>query len=408
MFTFILQLIDLAKVHHVGLFLVFFILVWIVFAVKIAVMLLRKPLQNVLAFDKFAGTISVIIPVTDEPYGVWKDTLTLLKDSLHLLNVSEVIVVANGHNGKENIKLAEKFGFTVVRLPEASKRMAVAEGVKLVTSDVTVILDSDTHVLVDSIQQLVRVFNDKTVGGATPHHIIKDRESNYVRRVCDWLEDIRFNEVVKGQSSYGAVSCLPGRLLAIKTSKLKEYADGLVNQRFLGRDCISGDDRYLTSELLQDGLKTVYVPQSIVYTEAPDTLKKFSQQRLRWSRTSFRETLRSLSWTFNYPFTAFTVVANVVMRWFFFVVIVLALGEWFGLIERPHALDLPLWFILVLTAFGWLVSGLLRQLRHIIKYPQDLVYLPVFLFVTTFVLTPIEWFGNVTIRESNWMTRRVK
>ena len=166
------------------------------------------------------------------------------------------------------------------------------------------------------MRTLLQAFEDKRVGGATPRHVIDmwfaeniSSKRNIWRRIADWLEDIRFEEVLKGQN--GAVGCLPGRLLAIRTKLLHKYIDGLVGQRFLGKPCISGDDRYLTSRLLEDGFKTVYVEDSMVITQAPDTLKGFVQQRLRWSRTSLRETILSLNWIFRYPYLALTTLANV-------------------------------------------------------------------------------------------------
>jgi len=151
----------------------------------------------------------------------------------------------------------------------------------------------------------------------------------------------------------------------------------------------------------------LYIPEALVLTEAPDTLRQFIQQRLRWSRTSFRETVRSLGWIFHYPFTALTTLSNVVLRWVFFIVLLTAILSWMGVIERTHAADLP-WFVIVIgTVLGFLVSAWLRQLRHILKNPVDVRYFLHFVFVTTFILTPLEWFGNISVRESHWMTRKL-
>lgn len=409
MFTFIIQFIDLAKAHEIGLFFVFFSASWAVFALKILVMIRRKPLQGINTGGRdFTGNVSVVIPIVDEPVDVWSATLMDLKAALALVDVAEVIVVANGSNAKENVRIAKKMGFKVVREPVASKRRAIWRGAMMATGDVTIILDSDTKVERESIKRLIRVFNDPEVGGATPRHVIWGRHANIMRRISNWLEDIRFEEVVSGQSSFGSVACLPGRMLAIRTGILRSFCPALVHQRFMGAECISGDDRFLTSEILRIGMKTVFVPDAVVYTEAPDTLRVFIQQRLRWSRTSFRESIRALRWTRFYMWMSFTTYSTIILRWFFFVVAVTAVLAWMGVIERHHAVNLPLWVIVVGTVAGFFVSGLLRQLRHLFKNPEDLKYLPAFLFVTTFILTPVEWWGNITMRESHWMTRNTK
>lgn len=373
--------------------------------------LTRNPLQKVkLGSRDYASKVSIsaILPVTDEPLEVWEQVLLGLKKSI-FGNNNQILIVANGVNGVKNIELAKQMGFQVERIGEASKRDAVLVGSQLIKkSDITLILDSDTVVTPEAVRELVRVFNDPSVGGATPRHIIKDSDSNIYRKVSNWLEFIRFEEVLRGQSSFGTVSCLPGRLLAIRTHLLKSYVKDLTEQRFLGAKCISGDDRYLTSRLLEDGYKTVYNPEAIVLTEAPGTFKGFVLQRLRWSRTSFRETIRSLKWTFKYPYLSFTVLSNPIMRWFFFVVAVTAVLAWFGVLDRDHAVDLPLWFVLLGSLIGFFISGFFRQLLYLMEHPEDIRHLPSFLFMTLFVLTPVEWYGNLTVRESSWMTRRVK
>lgn len=407
MFTAFIQIIDLLQLHQVGLFLVFFVTSWSIYIAKL-VKANRTPTPPVdpdINPKNVRHSVSVIVPVVDEPLDVWQSTLEGLQAALKGIK-NEVIIVANGGNGKKEAALAEGMGFDVIRLQQAGKRLAIHEGAKKAQYEVVIILDSDTFVSPDSIKILLQAFDDKTVGGATPKHLInRSNTDNWMRAVSDWLEDIRFEEVLKGQN--GAVGCLPGRMLAVRTELLKKITPNLMTQTFLGKPCISGDDRYLTSWLLEWGWKTVYIPEAVVLTEAPDTLKQFIHQRLRWSRTSFRETIRSLPWIFNYPFTALTTLSNVILRWTFFVVIVTAVLSWVGIIERTHVADLP-WFVIVIgTVLGFLVSAWLRQLRHILKNPLDVKYFLQFIFVTTFILTPLEWFGNISVRESHWMTRKL-
>lgn len=409
MYTFVIQLIDLLVRGEVGLFFVFFVVTWSLYITKL-VKASKAPKYTSLIYRELKDypTITAIVPVVDEPMHVWEHTLSNLKDSLHGLK-AQVLIVANGGNGKKEGDYAKKLGFDVIHIEEASKRKAIAAASAISNGEITIILDSDTITTRDAIRRLLSVFNYSRVGGATPRHVIDmwyAGKDNLMRRIADWLEDIRFEEVLRGQN--GAVGCLPGRLLAIRTKLLNKYIDGLVGQRFLGKKCISGDDRYLTSRLLEDGWETVYVEDSMVITQAPDTLKGFIQQRLRWSRTSLRETILSLNWIFNYPYLALTTLSNVIMRWFFFIVVVTAILAWVGIIDRPHVVNLPFWTVVIGTIVGYILSGFFRHIRHLWYKPQDIVVLPAFLFITTFILTPVEWFGNLTLIESGWMTRRTK
>lgn len=410
MFTFILQLLDLVYLHQVGLFLVFFICSWSIYLIKIL-----KARNNGLDFpylndDSSINKVSVVIPVVDENLDVWKKVLSQVSlassyENMTYHTVMELIVVPNGSNAIEETKIAKEMGFKIIRVKEAGKRNALYEVSKVIDSDITVILDSDTILNKYSISDLMGVFKDAIIGGATPRHKISNRGANIWRIVSDWLEDIRFNEVLKGQNM--AVSCLPGRMLAVRTHLFKECMKSMIKQTFLGSRCISGDDRYLTSWLLKRGFRCVYVEGTEVETEAPDTLSQFVKQRLRWSRTSLRETLRSLSWLHNYPYTAFTVLTTIIMRWFFFIIVVNFVLFLLGITKQQHYIDLPLVTVITGSIIGFVMSGFLRQLRHLWNYPRDIIYLIPFLLITTFILTPVEWFGNLTLRESGWMTRKV-
>lgn len=411
MFTAYIQALDVIYLHQIGLFLIFTSISWTVHLLKInRSKNYEKQYKNILyaagsSFNTYPKT-TIIIPVVDENEFIWNTTLTKIKEAIKGLD-SEVLVIANGKSSEQNAKDAIKHGFKVIRLQQASKRLAIQEGYNQSREDseIIIILDSDTFVEATSIVYLLQPFVDKNVMGATPRQHIYYPQ-NIWQIVSNWLEDIRFSEILSGQKD--RVSCLPGRLLAIRASFLGKHIYGLTHQTFLGSNCISGDDRYLTSRILEEGYKAVYVPTSVVHTDAPKSLTAFVKQRLRWSRTSFRETLLSLNWIFKYPYTAFSVLSTIVLRWFFFIVILTFLLKILTNNMDAHFANLSIEYMILGTLFGFIFSGMLRQLRHIKNNIRDIKYLIPFLFITTFILTPIEWFGNLTVKESGWMTRKTK
>lgn len=409
MFTFIVQVIDFFAYGTIGLFLSFFIASWSVHIIKlIKARFYKTRVKRVLDTTEIKKGVGVILPVVDEDPLTFEEVLTSLIGALKGYR-HKIVVIANGGNSHKNAQQAREFNLEVRTLADSSKRKAVYEGAQLLKDyPYIVILDSDTIVNNDSIIATLAEFSDERVYGVTPRHEVFG--DSLMERVSNWLEDIRFNEVLKGQD--GAVSCLPGRLLAIRQEALILAVEDLVKQKFLGAQCISGDDRFLTSWLLQRGYKTVYTDAAYVMTNAPKTLKNFIKQRLRWSRTSLRETLLSLSWGYKYPFMLFTVLSNVVLRWWFFIVVIHALLVLLGFYIQNHFIFelLPfannLIFIAVGLFVGFVLSGFIRNIRHLWNYPEDIAILIPFLFITTFILTPVEWYGNLTLRESGWMTRK--
>lgn len=409
MFTAFLQIADLVELHQLGFFLTFFLLSWLIHIIKLNVSSNYKgPELN----GKVSYTGTVLVPVYNEKLDLWREVLSSLNSAVkQAKNRIEVIVIVNGPRSKHADLLkeeAEKHGYKVIRQLKPSKRLAIYNGAKEAQGDITYILDSDTIMFPETLEDLSQVFYDPNVGGAMPKQKIFDRNRTKIRMISDWLEDVRFNEIAPGQSIKGAVSCLCGRLLAIRTNLLKEATPLLIKQKFLGSECISGDDRFLTSFLLKNNYKTLYCPNVLVYTDAPDTLKQFMKQRLRWSRTSLRETILSLNWLFRYPYTAFTVIAYAVMKWLFFAVIVMALLSLTNVVNRTHYYDLGFLIVFIGTVVGFFFSGYIRQFRHLKAFPEDFKNLLFFVVVSTFILTPVEWWGNITLKESGWMTRKVK
>lgn len=422
MFTFYLQLLDLINLRQIGLFLVFFWLTWSFWLIRLVMAsgftkTAKKANKKFLENNDVTDTpLNLIIPVVDEPLDIWSRVLKSIDKAISSFSEARVVVVANGGNGRDNAKMAKDMGFDVVRLRKASKRKAIEAGVKHLKDkrnngeSITIILDSDTIVPEGSIEKLIVPFTiDEEVGGVTPKHEIFDRGKTFSRHISDWLEDIRFNEVLPGQTSVDyAVSCLPGRLLAIRTHLLEKAVPALVKQKFLGAKCISGDDRFLTSWLLERNYKCIYEPSSVVYTNAPNTMIGFLKQRLRWSRTSMRESVRSIPWTLKYPYTTFTVFGNILTKWLFFAVVVGFILFLSGFREATHYINISTSQLIGFTMYGYLISGIIRHFGHLKRYPKDILYLVPFLLISTFLLTPVEWYGNLSLKESGWMTRDVQ
>jgi hyaluronan synthase len=401
------QLVDLIYTGQVQLFLAFFCLTWSVYLIKLA----RSSVFRGSPMEPRDEGVSVIVPVVDEDAAVWDDVLARLRRGCADLP-HQILVVANGDRGEANAEAARLAGFEVVHLRRANKRDAIAEGARRARYPIAVVLDSDTRVEPEAIRRLRDSFVAPEIGGVTPLQRIYNRRA-LVRRVADWLEDMRFHVVVRGQSVGGAVSCLPGRLYAIRTELLQAAVDDLVRDQFLGMPCVIGDDRFLTSWLLEHGHRTIYQPRSLVYTEAPDSVAGFARQQLRWARGDLRYTLKSLPWTLRYPYLTFANATDVLVRWLFFAVILHSILVWSGMISMPHVIRQ---FVPVLdrpgvnaigVVLGFLASGLIWQTVHLARRPGDLAFFPIFLLLTTVVLTPVKWYGDLTCWRNDWMTRRV-
>jgi hyaluronan synthase len=290
-----------------------------------------------------------------------------------------------------------------VSVAKSGKRVAIAAGLAACDpgTDIVVLVDSDTIWEPDTLHELLRPFADPRVGGATPRQAILAPCSNPVRRLANWIEDLRYQMVVPAQSVFGQVGCLAGRTIGYRRAALEPAVERLVRQTVFGVPQHVGDDRVLTNELLRNGWRTVYQSSSLVLTEAPDDWRTFWRQQLRWGRSSQRETLLSLRWLWRRPVAFACFATDIITPFALYAVFALAVahglhGDGGG---RPLAIELPLGYLGMLASIG------LRQLPHLRRSPSDVIRLPVFVLQLTFVMVPIRILAFVTMLHQSWTSR---
>jgi hyaluronan synthase len=109
----------------------------------------------------------------------------------------------------------------------------------------------------------------------------------------EWTELIHHRLSLPYLSRKGQVTVLGGRCVAYLRSAALPLLDGLAKEKFLGKQCVAGDDGRMTSLLLSTGWKTVYQSTARFKTISPETYLDLLRQRLRWFRNGTRRTLRT-------------------------------------------------------------------------------------------------------------------
>lgn len=378
------------------LFIGFFAYVWLVWGAKSLVARRYRPSTGSLPNLR----TSVIVPVYNEPEAVFRRSLA----SVVANRPAELIAVVDGGDGTI-AAIASEYCDHVLREPKEGKRAAIAAGLRAsdASTDVVIVLDSDTIWEPGALREMLRPFADPRVGGVTPRQAVFDPGDNPVRRLADWIEDIRYHLTVPAQSAFGQVGCLAGRTIAYRRSAFEPAVARLVRQTVLGVPQHVGDDRVLTNELLRTGWRTVYQSTAVVHTDAPSDWPTFWRQQLRWGRSSQRETLLSLRWLWRKPVAFASFAADIVTPFALFAVIGLAVAHALrghgGPTGLPLALELPLGYLGMLASIG------LRQVPRLRRVPRDLERLPLFVLQITFVLVPIRIAAFATMFHQGWMSR---
>jgi hyaluronan synthase len=387
----------------------------ILFSVIIGLWLLRVSLsRRYRTVDAdYTTTTAVIVPVVDEPVDLFDAVLKRITAQAP----TEVMVVINGPRNTvlEDVCRANDVDYTWIT--KASKRHAVVAGINAVTSDIAVLVDSDTVWTEGTLSELVKPFADPTIGGVTTQQRILDPNRSVWTRWADWLERVRNSYSMPAMSVLGTVGCLPGRTIAFRRSILVKHAEEFLTDRFLGVHLEVSDDRSLTNYTLKDGYKTVYQASSLVYTDAPLEVKKLLKQQYRWSRGSQYNTLRMLGWMLRHaPVLALFYVADIVIP---FLLAGMAITWGLKIAITAHGTNV---YDALFTALGGTAVSIIEIIALAVitswafmsvRFARTLntfstaLWLPVFMVINVVLLVPVRIWGFLRLaHQGGWGTRK--
>jgi cellulose synthase/poly-beta-1,6-N-acetylglucosamine synthase-like glycosyltransferase/peptidoglycan/xylan/chitin deacetylase (PgdA/CDA1 family)/spore germination protein YaaH len=219
-------------------------------------------------------SFDVLIPAYNEERVICKSIRSLLASPLKQF---AIYVVDDGSSDRTAAVVEREFAATarvyVIRKANAGKWSALNEGLRSIDADVIVTLDADTIFEPGALELLLRHFTDPHVaavaGGATVGNRV-----NLITRfqaleyVINQNLDRRALELVNG------ITVVPGSISAWRRAALLEVGG-------FAADTLA-EDADATIRLEIDEWKVLYEPRAIARTEAPETIRSFLKQRMRW------------------------------------------------------------------------------------------------------------------------------
>jgi hyaluronan synthase/N-acetylglucosaminyltransferase len=247
----------------------------------------------------FRPSVDVVVAAYDED----PDSLTACFESVvdqdyeGTLNV--YVVDDFSPNRAELAPIYEHYGALPgwsILLPEwnRGKRHAQDAAFRECRGDILVTIDSDTIVAPDGVRKIVEAFADPRVGAATGDIGVTNWRRNLLTRLIGMRYWVAFNQERAAQGWFRTVLCCSGPLAAYRRSVLERVWDDYIRQTFRGVSCTYGDDRHLTNLVLAGGSDTLFVPGARAITNAPESLRGYLRQQLRWNKSFYRELLWTL------------------------------------------------------------------------------------------------------------------
>ena len=337
--------------------------------------------------------LSVVVPVYDED----PVTFAYAIESWLASGVDDVVLVIDVTD-KRSREVASRYPVRVLITDVPGKRDALRRGWEACTTPLVALVDSDTIWASDVAAKVCMPFVNRRIGGvATRQNVYNPR--GFLQRVSDMYLDYRYFDENAAQTVMGrALSCLSGRTAVYRRELLLDASEEFMNETFLGVQCMSGDDKRLTTLILERGYLTYLQRSARVWSTFPDTWRVFRKQRLRWARNTWRSDLRALAspWLYRHPFLAFTMLDKAVSC---FTVLIAPIYLVIAAVNQNWT------FVLLLLAWWWL-SRSVKMLPHLRRRPSSFFIIPPYV-VLTFVMALVKIGALLTIRKQRWLTRRV-
>jgi hyaluronan synthase len=284
--------------------------------------------------------------------------------------------------------------------PVPGKRAALAAGIDACSTEIVVLADSDVVWGPDVLKKVKMPFADPKIGGVGTRAFMmpsNGKKPTLWERLADAYLDLRYSAEVPATTLVSrAVGCLSGRTSAYRTGLLQSLKEPFLNERFLGKLCISGDDKCYTYLVLEKGYNTWCQLNAHVYSTFRPDFAGFVHQRIRWSRNSFRSELPALAkgWIWHYPYLAFvTLDKNIGL-------LTQLNGPVIFILAAIHGNP---WLMLALIVW-WHLTRAVKIGSHLSRRPADWLILPLFIG-TTFYLSVVKFYAFFTMNEQGWITR---
>lgn len=223
--------------------------------------------------------IAVMIPAYKEDAVIVPVAIEALKQD-YPANYFDVVVIADSLQEK-TIKKLKELPLTIVKVnfEQSTKVKSLNKAMLELPDDyeIGLILDADNVMEPDFLRKINAAYNKghKVIQG---RRVAKNLNTSFA--ILDALSEIINNHIYrKGHHAIGFSSSLIGSGMAFDYTLLKNSLKGM--------NSIGGFDRELELILLEQGYKSVYLKDAVVYDEKVEQPVMFANQRRRWIASQY-------------------------------------------------------------------------------------------------------------------------
>lgn len=357
----------------------------------VSLLLDRRPVRR--PFHRYPD-VSILIAAFNECEFIL-DTLASI-DEQQYPGGMEAIVIDDGSTD-DTARLVEGLNYPWLRLirlgSNRSKSAALNRGLSEARFDVVITLDADSYLHKDALRNLVERYlidppETRAVAGTV---LVRNSRETWVTRAQEWDYFHGIAAVKRMQSFYHGTLVAQGAFSLYEKGALQEVGGWA--------DCV-GEDIVLTWAMLARGWRIGHAEDAICFTNAPDTLAVFIQQRRRWARglmEAFRRHPRILlvrrmstffiGWNLLFPWLDFVYTV------FFIPGLVIAFFGYYWIAGPMTLALLPM--ALLINLLMYRVSGKMFEQQGL-RVRRNISGFLLYVFAYSLVLQPVSVAGYVS------------
>jgi len=219
----------------------------------------------------------------------------------------KIVWVTDGSDDGTPDLLKEYPQVTVHHLPERNGKIsAMNRGIKFVTTPIVIFSDANTMLGKDSIQRIVHLFANPTVGCVSGEKRIQNKETDVASGAGEGLYWKYESALKKWDAELYSVVGAAGELFAIRTALYQEVE----------KDTLL-DDFIISLRVAQSGYTIQYDPEAYAIETASANVKEELKRKVRISAGGIQSVVRlkSLLNIFKYGTLSFQYISHRVLRW---------------------------------------------------------------------------------------------
>ncbi len=346
--------------------------------------------------DDFEPAVTVVTPMYNEGASIRETIRSVLAQDYPAHKLRMIVVDdASTDDSLEHATAEAQLDprVTVLHNEEnLGKRRSINRAVRVASSEIIVSVDSDVTVDRLAVRELVRRFTRPEIAAVGGQVDVRNKHTNWLTRMQAVKYFFGYHTVKNLERAYRTVLCLSGCLTAYRREVLVELEPVLERRKIR-----YGEDRFLTRQIIKAGHQTTMTMDALCHTTAPDELRVYLAQQLRWRRSTIVDYLGSMShfWRMH-PLVAlhYYAVFGAILAY----PVLLASAALSGLI-----IPLMLLHVLVVGAFGlYYYSRVRRRPAPQRVSPWSFLPMALVLPISYAVLTPL---AALTLGSKSWSTR---